>query len=84
MQTVTTHEAETHLSRLLAAVEKGEEFLIARDSKVVARLSPAEVPAKPLAKTPRPKVGEILGPPFSFPDSAFAPLTDEELREWGL
>ena len=80
MQTVTTHEAKTHLSRLLAAVEQGEEILIARGKKVVARLLPAEPPAK----TPRPKVGETLDPPFPIPDSAFAPLTEEELREWGL
>ena len=80
MQTVTTHEAKTHLSRLLAAVEKGEEIRIARGKKVVARL----VPAEPEARPPRPKVGETLDPPFSFPDSAFAPLTEEELKEWGL
>lgn len=80
MQTVTTHEAKTHLSRLLAAVEKGEEILIARGKKVVARLLPAQPPALP----PRPKVGDIKGPVFHFPDSAFAPLTEEELREWGL
>ena len=80
MQTVTTHEAKTHLSRLLAAVEGGEEILIARGKKVVARL----VPAEPEKKMPRPKVGDIVGPPFEFPDSAFAPLTEEELREWGL
>ena len=30
------------------------------------------------------KLGEILGEPFEFPASAFAPLTDEELKEWGL
>ena len=80
MQTVTTHEAKTHLSRLLAAVEGGEEILIARGRKVVARL----VPAEPEKKTPRPKVGETLDPYFPIPDSAFAPLTEEELREWGL
>jgi antitoxin (DNA-binding transcriptional repressor) of toxin-antitoxin stability system len=80
MQTVTTHEAKTHLSRLLAAVEKGEEIHIARGKKVVARLLPAE----PAPKPPRPKVGDIKGPSFEFPDAAFAPLTEEELREWGL
>ncbi len=80
MQTVTTHEAKTHLSRLLAAVEQGEEILIARGKKVVARLLPAEPPTT----TPRPKVGDIKGPVFHFPDSAFAPMTEEELREWGL
>lgn len=30
MQTVNIHEAKTHLSRLLEAVERGEEVIIAR------------------------------------------------------
>ena len=36
--TVNIHEAKTHLSRLLAAVEAGEEVLIARNGTVIARL----------------------------------------------
>ncbi len=39
-QTVTTHEAKTHLSRYLAAVEAGEEIIIAGGRKPVARLVP--------------------------------------------
>jgi antitoxin (DNA-binding transcriptional repressor) of toxin-antitoxin stability system len=78
VKTITTHEAKTHLSRYLAAIEQGEEFIIARGKKPVAILSPI-----PKAQTPsRPKVGETLGPRISIPDSAFAPLTDEELKEW--
>jgi prevent-host-death family protein len=80
MTTITTHEAKTHLSRYLAQVEKGEEFVIARGQTPVAML----VPLKEPKTKQRPKVGEILGEPFEFPDSAFAPLTEEELKEWGL
>jgi len=36
---VTIHEAKTHLSRLIAAVERGEEVIIARRNKPVARLT---------------------------------------------
>lgn len=43
---VTIHEAKTHLSRLIAAVERGEEVVITRRDKPVARLL-AEKPAKP-------------------------------------
>lgn len=39
--TVNVHEAKTHLSRLLEAVERGEEVVIARAGKPVARLVPA-------------------------------------------
>lgn len=35
---VNVHEAKTHLSRLLEAVEQGEEVVIARAGKPVARL----------------------------------------------
>ncbi len=80
MTTITTHEAKTHLSRYLAKVEKGEQFIIARGKSAVALLTP--VPKA--TPQPRPKVGDILGPPFEFPESAFAPLTEQELEEWGL
>ena len=80
MLTITTQEAESSISRYLAAVENGEEVVISRDKIPVAKL----VPVEHLQKTPRPKVGEILGEPFEIPDSAFAPLTDEKLKEWGL
>ena len=40
-QTVNVHEAKTHLSRLLEAVERGEDVVIARSGKPVARLVPA-------------------------------------------
>jgi len=35
------HEAKTHLSRLLARVEAGEEVLISRAGQPIARLVPA-------------------------------------------
>ena len=38
MVTVNVHEAKTHLSRLLAQVEAGEDVVIARRGKPVARL----------------------------------------------
>jgi prevent-host-death family protein len=37
---VNVHEAKTQLSRLLQAVEKGEEVVIARNGTPVARLVP--------------------------------------------
>lgn len=40
-RTVNVHEAKTHLSRLLEAVERGEDIVIARAGKPVARLVPA-------------------------------------------
>jgi prevent-host-death family protein len=37
---VNMHEAKTHLSRLVERVERGEEILIARGGRPVARLVP--------------------------------------------
>jgi prevent-host-death family protein len=38
--TINVHEAKTHLSRLLERVEAGEELVIARAGRPVARLVP--------------------------------------------
>jgi len=46
MQTVNVHEAKTHLSRLLERVEGGEEVIIARAGRPVARLIPYARPGK--------------------------------------
>jgi antitoxin (DNA-binding transcriptional repressor) of toxin-antitoxin stability system len=43
---VTVHEAKTNLSKLIAAVERGEEVVIARRDKPVVRLV-LEKPVKP-------------------------------------
>jgi antitoxin (DNA-binding transcriptional repressor) of toxin-antitoxin stability system len=40
------HQAKTHLSRLLARVEAGEQTVIARGGKRVARLSANMLPTK--------------------------------------
>lgn len=49
MEMVNVHQAKTHLSRLLDRVEKGEEILLARNGKPVAKLVPAPTapPRKP-------------------------------------
>jgi hypothetical protein len=45
-----------------------------------------ELTMQPLdsSKRRRAKVGETTGPAFQVPDQALAPLTSDELREWGL
>ncbi|MGH9321991.1 MAG: type II toxin-antitoxin system Phd/YefM family antitoxin, partial [Vicinamibacteria bacterium] len=40
MKTMNVHEAKTHLSKLLERVEAGEEVIIARNGKAVAKLVP--------------------------------------------
>ena len=74
MTTVNVHEAKTNLSRLLAQVEAGEEVVIARNGKPVARL----VSYKPRGK---PQAGVLKGL-IHIDDSFFDPLTEEELKLW--
>jgi prevent-host-death family protein len=47
MVEVNVHEAKTHLSRLLMRVEAGEEVLISRAGRPLARLVPVEAPRTP-------------------------------------
>ena len=44
MKTVNIHEAKTHLSRLLSRVAAGEEIVISKAGKPVARLVPVVGP----------------------------------------
>jgi prevent-host-death family protein len=75
MSTVTIHEAKTNLSKLLRKVAAGEEVIIARGKKPVARLvGLGEVKGKrqpgSLKETLR------VGPEF------FDPLPQNELSRW--
>ena len=74
MTTVNVHEAKTNLSKLLAQVEAGEEIIIARNGKPVARL----VKVKPQGK----RQPGLLKGKYVIPDSFFDPLPEEELRLW--
>jgi prevent-host-death family protein len=44
---VNIHEAKTHLSKLLRRVLAGEEIVISRAGKPIARLVPVEGPKRP-------------------------------------
>ncbi len=74
MLTVNVHEAKTNLSRLLAQVEAGEEVVIARNGKPVARL----VSVKTRGKR---EFGSMKGL-IKLDDSFFDPLPEEELAAW--
>ena len=74
MTTVNVHEAKTNLSRLLKQVEAGEEIIIARNGKPVARLVPVRE-----KRQPQP---DVFKGKFVLPDSFFDPLPEEELKLW--
>ena len=69
---VNVQEAKTKLSRLLQAAERGEQIVIARNGKPIAKLVSIETPEL------RP-VGFVAG---MVPEEFFEPLPEEELRHW--
>ena len=78
MTTVTVHQAKTHLSKLIAAAERGEEVVIARGDKPAVRL----VPFAPEFATPPTRRFGALREEGRFDDSFFDPLPEDELRRW--
>ncbi len=75
----TVHQAKTNFSRILKEVEAGQEVIVMRGKKPVAKVVPIQAPAfsrSALAGSYRGKL--------SWTEDAFDPLTDAELREMGL
>lgn len=48
MSSVSVAEAKAHLSELLQRIEAGEELIITRRGKAIAKLSPIEPPRQPV------------------------------------
>jgi prevent-host-death family protein len=76
----TVHQAKTHFSRLLKEAEAGKEVVVTRGKKPVARIVPIQPPAP---KPPFRYIGVFEGL-AQADDSAFDPLSDEELVEYGF
>lgn len=72
MTIVNVHEAKSQLSRLLIAVEAGEEVVIARAGRPVARLVGLE------AAAPRRRLGLLKGQ-FTVPEDFDTPLPGDVL-----
>lgn len=72
---VNVHEAKTHLSRLLRQVAAGEEIIISRAGKPVARLVPiASAPGKRILGSERGRI--VMREDFDDP------LPDEILADF--
>lgn len=69
---VNVQEAKTHLSDLLARAQHGEDVVIARAGKPVARLVPVQA-------LPEREFGIM---PLVVPESFFEPLPPDELDAW--
>lgn len=72
MTVVNVQQAKTHLSDLLARTEKGEEIVIARAGRPIARLVPIT----------RPAARVFGGMALTVPEDFDASLPEEELVAW--
>lgn len=77
MPQINIHQAKTHLSRLVEQAAQGEEIVIAKAGKPMARLVALQQPKK--AK--RRGFGALKGKMKLLPGWD-DPLTKEELAEW--
>jgi prevent-host-death family protein len=75
MRSINIHEAKTHLSRLVDEVSAGEEIVIAKAGKPLARLIPFQ------RRSGRRKLGALAGR-FSVPDNFDAPLPPDVLDDF--
>ena len=73
---VNVHHAKTHLSKLIAAAENGEEVIIARAGKPAVKLV---VVTEPPLKDRRNMLGAGIGKIWMSED-AFSPETDLEIQ----
>lgn len=72
MSTVNTHEAKTHLSRLLGEVAVGKEVVIAKAGRPIARLVPFKGAPR---RRPGLAKGRVTG-------AFFEPLPEREIKRW--
>lgn len=81
METVGLFEAKTHLSELVARAEQGEEVIITRHNKPVAKLVPiSEVSPELVAR--RLQIFEELQAIGREIEKRGGPLSVEEILEW--
>ncbi len=69
-RTVNIYDAKTHFSKLVEAAERGEDIVIARAGRPVARLVPLDAP-------PRARRPGGFGDRITIADDFDAPLPDD-------
>jgi prevent-host-death family protein len=77
METLSVADTKAHLSKLLDRVEKGEEIVVTRRGRPVARLSPIKARKKPF-----PSLSEFRGgiPPLKTTGSEVLRMIREDDR----
>ncbi|HOW47074.1 MAG: type II toxin-antitoxin system Phd/YefM family antitoxin [Rubrivivax sp.] len=82
MQTVGLFEAKTHLSELIARAERGEEVIITRHNKPVAKLVPITTEISPELYRKRLEILDELQAVGREIAARGGPITVEEILAW--
>ena len=82
MPSFNIYEAKTSLSKLVELASAGEEVIIAKAGKPMARLVPFD--AKPKRRKKRDWGQNLLGITYIAPDFDEPVWSDEDLKEWDL
>ena len=82
MQTVGLFEAKTHLSELIARAERGEEVIITRNNKPVAKLVPITTEISPELYRKRLEILDELQAVGREIAARGGPITVEEILAW--
>lgn len=82
MITVGTFEAKTKFSELLDKVEQGEEVVVTRHGKAVARIVPEAVDADAASARAREILERRLAIGKRLAVSGQLPISAREMREW--
>ena len=78
LQMVNVHEAKTQLSKLLEAVQSGDEIVIAKSGTPVARLVPYTPPKRKITPPGAMKGLIWIGDDFDEPLDELFPCLDDE------
>jgi len=76
---VTIDQAASSFAHWLTLIAKGEDVVVLDHERPVARITRCEQ-----SPGTRPKVGVLTSAPVHHTADCFAPLTDDDLKEWGL
>jgi len=80
----TIQQAKINFSKLLQKAARGEEVILARGKTPVAKLVAIPAPEEKNKKNGKKRVPGRWKGRISYTPDAFAPLTKEELAEWGI
>ncbi len=81
METVGLFEAKTHLSELIARAERGEEVIITRHNKPVAKIVPISKVSPELVRQRLEAVAAMQAIGRDMIERG-GPITNEEILEW--